>query len=49
MSSICLSLVPNLRCEALTSPESIGLLIPPSLEVVFSLSLIVIKHGAKFR
>lgn len=49
MSSICLSLAPNLRCEELTRPESIGLLIPPSLEVVFSLSLIVIKYGVGFR
>lgn len=49
MSSICLSLAPNLRCEKLNFPESIGLIVPPSLEIIFCISLVVIKHGPGIR
>lgn len=49
MSSICLSLAPNLRCQGLTSSEAVGLIIPPLVEVVFSLGLIVIKRGSGLR
>lgn len=42
MSSICLSLVPNLRCQGLTWTQLGVLLIPPGLEVAFGLSLLLI-------
>ncbi|KAF8581113.1 hypothetical protein K439DRAFT_253336 [Ramaria rubella] len=39
MNSICLSVAPNLRCQGLTRLENIILLVPPSIELVFSLTL----------
>jgi hypothetical protein len=41
MSAICLSLVTNLRCESLPQFEQIILLIPPVLELLVSIGLIV--------
>ena len=45
MGSTCLSLVPVLRCIGLTRLESGILLIPPGLELIFSLGLIVAGRG----
>lgn len=49
MDAICLSLAPNLRCQNLTFPESIGLIISPVLEVVFCIGLLAIKRGGGLR
>lgn len=49
MGSICLSLAPNLRCQELTLQESIGLVVPPALEVIFCVGLIVVKRGVGLR
>ncbi|TCD60873.1 hypothetical protein EIP91_009379 [Steccherinum ochraceum] len=45
MGTICLSLAPILRCQSLNRIQSAVLFIPPALEVVFSLTLIVGKRG----
>lgn len=39
MNSICLSVAPNLRCEGLSRPRNIAILIPPAVELIFSLTL----------
>lgn len=41
MTTICLSLPTNLRCESLSQVESIVFLLPPILEIIFSLALVV--------
>ncbi|THH17978.1 hypothetical protein EW146_g2926 [Bondarzewia mesenterica] len=46
MGSVCLSLVPVLRCIALSKLETALLLIPPALEVVFSVGLVFAGWGA---
>ncbi|KAI0049550.1 hypothetical protein FA95DRAFT_1556856 [Auriscalpium vulgare] len=45
MGSVCLSLVPILRCIGLSQTEEKILLVPPALEVVFSLGLMVAGRG----
>ncbi|KAI0703055.1 hypothetical protein BC835DRAFT_1303289 [Cytidiella melzeri] len=45
MTAICLSLAPNLRCQTLTHLESSLVLIPPALEILFCVSLCIIKRG----
>lgn len=42
-SLTCLSSAPNLRCESLTRIQSELLIIPPALEVIFSVSLVFAK------
>ncbi|KIJ39212.1 hypothetical protein M422DRAFT_49719 [Sphaerobolus stellatus SS14] len=39
MNSLCLSLAPNLRCQSLSRIQSLILVIPPALELLFSLTL----------
>jgi len=45
MGTICLSLAPILRCQSLNRIQSAVLFIPPVLEVVFSVTLVVAKKG----
>ncbi|KAH8102171.1 hypothetical protein BXZ70DRAFT_930678 [Cristinia sonorae] len=45
MGTICLSIAPILRCQSLNRVQSGILFIPPVLEVVFSLTLVVSKRG----
>ncbi|KAL4251047.1 hypothetical protein ABKN59_006225 [Abortiporus biennis] len=45
MGTICLSLAPILRCESLTRVEAIALIIPPALEIVFAIGLVILKRG----
>ncbi|TDL27776.1 hypothetical protein BD410DRAFT_893961 [Rickenella mellea] len=46
MGSICLSLTPILRCSSLTRTQSIVLLVPTALQVVFAIGLLVCKWGS---
>ncbi|TFY72564.1 hypothetical protein EVG20_g434 [Dentipellis fragilis] len=46
MGSICLSQVPILRCLDLARIETIVLIIPPALEIIFSLGLVIAGWGA---
>ncbi|TFK52970.1 hypothetical protein OE88DRAFT_1656687 [Heliocybe sulcata] len=45
MTGFCLSLAPILRCESLTRIESEVLIIPPALELMFSVSLVFMNWG----
>jgi len=45
MGSVCLSLVPILRCIGLSRTESGLLLIPPAVEVIFSVGLVIAGTG----
>ncbi|KZT28303.1 hypothetical protein NEOLEDRAFT_1145915 [Neolentinus lepideus HHB14362 ss-1] len=45
MTGSCLSLAPILRCESLTRIETEVLIIPPALELLFSVSLVFIIWG----
>ncbi|KAG9021431.1 hypothetical protein FS842_006604, partial [Serendipita sp. 407] len=45
MSSVCLSLVANLRCSGLLPPQAIGILIPPILEAIFTSFLLYTQRG----
>ncbi|KAA1472003.1 hypothetical protein DENSPDRAFT_838136 [Dentipellis sp. KUC8613] len=46
MGSVCLSQVPILRCLDLARIETIVLIIPPALEIIFSLGLVIAGWGA---
>jgi hypothetical protein len=48
MSSVCLSLVANLRCSGLGPTETVGILIPPILEA-FCLSFLIYTQRDKGR
>ncbi|KAI0922800.1 hypothetical protein AcW1_002639 [Taiwanofungus camphoratus] len=48
MRAICLSLAPILRCQSLTKLESGILLLPPGLEIIFCVALLV-KRGCERR
>lgn len=43
MRAICLSLAPILRCESLTRLESAVFILPPGLEVLFCVGLLVLR------
>lgn len=44
MLDICLSLAPILRCQSLTELESAILLIPPGVEAIFCIGMVIL-HG----
>ncbi|THH30486.1 hypothetical protein EUX98_g3697 [Antrodiella citrinella] len=45
MGTICLSLAPILRCQSLNRIQSAVLFIPPAVEIMFSVTLVVAKKG----